>query len=56
MVRKYCDIKCKRCIFRCISTFACILWGISTNAGLRTLNSSVVENKGVLQLGKDSSK
>ena len=56
MVRKYSDIKCKRCIFRCISTFRCILWGISRNEGLRTLNSSVVENKGVLQLGKDSSK
>ena len=30
------------------ATFRCILWGISRNEGLRRLNSSVLENKGVL--------
>ena len=30
------------------ATFRCILWGISKNEGLRRLNSSVLEDKGVL--------
>ena len=30
------------------ATFRCILWGISKNKGLNRLNSSVLENKGVL--------
>ena len=30
------------------TTFSCILWGISRNEGLKRLNSSVLENKGVL--------
>ena len=30
------------------TTFRCILWGISRNEGLKRLNSSVLENKGVL--------
>ena len=30
------------------TTFRCILWGISKNEGLRRLNSSVLEGKGVL--------
>ena len=30
------------------ATFRCILWGISRNQGLRRLNSSVLENKGVI--------
>ena len=30
------------------ATFRCILWGISRNEGLRRLNSSVLEDKGVL--------
>ena len=29
-------------------TFTCILWGISRNEGLRRLNNSVLEGKGVL--------
>ena len=32
------------------ATFRCILWGISRNEGLRRLNSSVLENKGILQM------
>ena len=31
-----------------VSTFRCILWGISRNEGLRRLNNSVLEDKGVL--------
>ena len=30
------------------ATFRCILWGISRNEGLRRLNNSVLEDKGVL--------
>ena len=30
------------------ATFRCILWGISRNEGLRKLNNSVLEDKGVL--------
>ena len=30
------------------ATFRCILWGISRNKGLRRLNNSVLEDKGVL--------
>ena len=30
------------------TTFRCILWGISKNEGLRRLNNSVWEDKGVL--------
>ena len=30
------------------ATLRCILWGISRNEGLRRLNSSVLEDKGVL--------
>ena len=30
------------------ATFRCILWGINRNEGLRRLNSSVLEDKGVL--------
>ena len=30
------------------ATFRCILWGISRNGGLRRLNNSVLEDKGVL--------
>ena len=30
------------------ATFRCILWGISKNEGLRRLNISVLEDKGVL--------
>ena len=30
------------------ATFRCILWGISRNEGLRRLNSSILEDKGVL--------
>ena len=30
------------------ATFRCILWGISRKEGLRRLNNSVLENKGVL--------
>ena len=30
------------------ATFRCILWGISKNEGLRRLNNSVLEDKGVL--------
>ena len=30
------------------STFRCILWGISRDEGLRRLNNSVLEDKGVL--------
>ena len=30
------------------TTFRCILWGISKNEGLRKLNNSVWEDKGVL--------
>ena len=30
------------------ATFRCILWGISKNEGLRILNNSVLEDKGVL--------
>ena len=30
------------------ATFGCILWGISRNEGLRRLNSSALENKGVM--------
>ena len=30
------------------ATFRCILWSISRNEGLRRLNSSVLEDKGVL--------
>ena len=29
-------------------TFRCILWGISRNEGLKRLNNSVLEDKGVL--------
>ena len=29
------------------ATFRCILWGISKNEGLRKLNNSVLEDKGV---------
>ena len=30
------------------ASFRCILWGISRNEGLRRLNNSVLEDKGVL--------
>ena len=30
------------------ASFRCILWGISRNEGLRRLNNSVLEGKGVL--------
>ena len=30
------------------TTFRCILWGISKNEGLKRLNNSVLEDKGVL--------
>ena len=30
------------------TTFGCILWGISRNESVKRLNSSVLENKGVL--------
>ena len=30
------------------ATFSCILWSISRNEGLRRLNNSVLEDKGVL--------
>ena len=30
------------------ATFRCILWGISRNEGLRRLNNTVLEDKGVL--------
>ena len=30
------------------ATFKCILWGISRNEGLRRLNDSVLQDKGVL--------
>ena len=30
------------------ATFRCLLWGISRNEGLRRLNHSVLEDKGVL--------
>ena len=30
------------------ATFRCILWGISRNEGLRRLNDSVLQDKGVL--------
>ena len=30
------------------ATFRCILWGISRNEGLRRLNDSVLQGKGVL--------
>ena len=30
------------------ATFRCIFWGISRNEGLKSLNNSVLENKGVL--------
>ena len=30
------------------ATFRCILWGISRNEGLRRLNNSVLEDRGVL--------
>ena len=30
------------------ATFRCILWGVSRNEGLRRLNNSVLEDKGVL--------
>ena len=30
------------------ATFRCILWGINKNKSLNRLNSSVLENKGVL--------
>ena len=30
------------------ATFGCILWDISRNEGLRRLNSSALENKGVM--------
>ena len=30
------------------ATFKCILWGISRNEGLRRLNNTVLEDKGVL--------
>ena len=30
------------------ATFRCILWGISRNEGLKRLNSSVLEHKGLL--------
>ena len=30
------------------ATFRCILWGISRNEGLRKLNNTVLEDKGVL--------
>ena len=31
-----------------VATFRCVFWGISRNEGLRRLNNSVLENKGVL--------
>ena len=34
------------------ATFRCILWGISRYEGLRRLNSSVLEDKVVLYLGR----
>ena len=30
------------------ATFRCILWGINRNEGLKRLNNSVLEDKGVL--------
>ena len=30
------------------ATFRCILWGVSKNEGLKRLNNSVLEDKGVL--------